>query len=357
MSTLPDTIRNHADLAERARANVDSAIWDFLEGGAGEESSVSANRAAFDRWAFRPRILAGNTPPDLSTTFMGERLAIPVATAPFGADGLFHADGQVAVARGIEATGGLAIAPHVSTHPMEAIREAAPQAAAWFQLHPVGSHDNFRRLVARAEAAGFRGLVITADCPTAGYRDRVLARQFVYEDVMGGNYDHEWSSDEMFGQFRTMTQDVWTFDELGGLMAETELPFMVKGVMTAEDALRSEQIGASAVLVSNHGGRQLDCAPGTLDQLEEVVDAVGGRIGVALDGGIRRGTDVLKAIALGAELVIIGRLAAMGLAAGGAEGVARAVQMLTDEMTKTMALIGRSTLAELDHRAVQPVRQ
>lgn len=352
ISTTP---RNFPELAAQARANLDDAIWDFLEGGAGQERSVDANRTAFDRWAFRPRILAGNAPPDLSTTFLSEHLDLPVATAPFGADGLFHPDGQIAVATGAQAVGALAMAPHVSTHPMEAIRQAAPQAAAWFQLHPVGSRDNFRRLVHRAEDAGFRGLVVTADCPTAGYRDRVLARQFVYEDVMGGNYGEEWSSEEMFGQFRQMTQDVWTFEELNQLMAETDLPFIVKGVMTAEDALRAEQVGAAAVIVSNHGGRQLDCAPGTLTQLQEVVEAVGGRIGIAMDGGVRRGTDVLKAIALGAELVIVGRLAAVGLAADGAAGVACALGMIRDEMIKTMALIGRSTLAELDHRTLQAV--
>lgn len=355
MRNKPAQPRNFPELAARARDRLDDSVWDFLEGGAGEERSVQANRAAFAQWAFRPRILAGNAPPDLSTTFLGERVELPLATAPFGADGLFHPQGQIAVACGAEHVGALAIAPHVSTYPMEDIRAAAPRSTAWFQLHPVGSRNNFLRLIHRAEDTGFRGLVITADCPTAGYRDRVLARQFVYEDVMGGNYGGEWSSEEMFGQFRQMTQDVWTFDQLGRLMTETELPFLLKGVMTAEDAEQAEQIGAAGIIVSNHGGRQLDCAPGTLTQLEEVVDAVGGRLAIAMDGGVRRGTDVLKAVALGAELVIVGRLAAMGLAADGADGVACALGMVRDEMVKTMALIGRSSLAELDRRALQPI--
>lgn len=348
-------IRNFGDLVETARANAPRAVWDFLEGGAGAEHTVAANRADFDRWAFRPRILSGSAPPSLASTFLGWPLRLPVGTAPFGADGLFHPDGQIAVAQAAQDVGALSLAPHVSTHPMERIREAAPDAALVFQLHPVGSIQNFRRLVRRAEAAGFEGLCITADCPTAGYRDRVLANQFVYEDVMGGNYDDEESSAEMFGEFRTMSQPVWTFDYLAEALGETSLPVLIKGVMTAEDAVLSAEMGAAGVIVSNHGGRQLDCAPAALRQLPEVVEAVGGRIAIAIDGGIRRGTDVLKALALGADLVLVGRLAAMGLCAGGRSGVRRGLEMMGDEMIKSMALLGRGTLADLDRSMLQSV--
>lgn len=354
-----EQVRNFGDLEELARERLDAAVWDFLEGGAGQESSVAANRSAFSRWSFRPRILAGNPPADLSTRFIGLDLSLPFITAPFGADGLFDDCGQIAVAEAAEQLGALAMAPHVSTFPMEDIRAAASRAAAFFQLHPVGSEDNFLRLVARAEDAGFKALCVTADCPTAGYRDRVLSRQFVYEDVMTGNYDDQggrWPPDEMFGEFRRMSQRAWTFEKLQRLMSRTDLPFVVKGVMTAEDARRCVDIGAAGLVVSNHGGRQLDCAPGTLEQLPEIASAIGGQIGIALDGGVRRGTDVVKALALGADVVMLGRLVAIGLAAAGRAGVVRALEMLRDEMTKTMELVGRGSVGDLDETLLQASR-
>lgn len=348
-------VRNFTDLAKMARQALTPAVWDFLEGGAGEENAVANNRNGFSQWNIRPRILAGNEPADLSTTFMGVPLALPLLTAPFGADGLFHPQGQLAVSGATEALGAGSMAPHVSTFPMERIREVAPNAAHFFQLHPVGSDENFLRLANRAKDAGFRNLVVTADCPTAGYRDRVLARQFVYEDVMGGNYEREgkWTSDEMFGEFRKMTQTVWTWEKLGGLMAEVGLPFCIKGVMIPEDAVAAIEIGATGILVSNHGGRQLDCTPGTVEQLPEIVEAVAGRAEVILDGGIRRGTDVVKAIALGAKAVVVGRLAALGLAAAGQTGVERALTMVAEEMTKTLELMGCSAVSELGPHFLQ----
>lgn len=158
----------------------------------------------------------------------------------------------------------------------------------------------------------------------------------------------------MFGEFRTMSQPLWTFDYLAEALSETSLPVVIKGVMTAEDAELSAKMGAAGVIVSNHGGRQLDCAPAALRQLPEVVEAVGGRISVALDGGIRRGTDVLKALALGADLVVVGRLAAMGLCAGGRAGVRRALEMLAAEMIKSLALLGRSGVTDIDRSMVMP---
>lgn len=349
-------VRNFTDLALLARQGLTPAVWDFLEGGAGEENAVANNRNGFAQWNIRPRILAGNDPADLSTSFMGIPLAFPVITAPFGADGLFHPQGQLAVSGATESLGVGAMAPHVSTFPMERIREVAPNAAQFFQLHPVGSEENFLRLANRAKDAGFQNLVVTADCPTAGYRDRVLARQFVYEDVMGGNYDSEgrWTPDEMFGEFRKMTQTVWTWEKLGTLMAQVGLPFCVKGVMIPEDAVAAVEIGATGILVSNHGGRQLDCTPGTVEQLPSIVEAVGDRAEVILDGGIRRGTDVVKAVALGAKAVVVGRLAALGLAAGGQDGVERALGMVAAEMIKTLELMGCSGVRDLGPHFLQP---
>lgn len=350
-----ELVRNFSDLVMLARQGVTPAVWDFLEGGAGEENAVANNRNGFAQWNIRPRVLAGNGPADLTTSFMGVPLRFPVITAPFGADGLFHPQGQLAVSGASETLGVGAMAPHVSTYPMERIRDVAPTAAAFFQLHPVGSEENFLRLANRAKDAGFRNLVVTADCPTAGYRDRVLARQFVYEDVMGGNYDRlgRWTSDEMFGEFRRMTQAVWTWEKLGGLLAQVGLPFCIKGVMIPEDAVAAVEIGATGVLVSNHGGRQLDCTPGTIEQLPDILDAVGDRAEVILDGGIRRGTDVVKAVALGAKAVVVGRLAAIGLAAGGRAGVERALSMLSDEIVKTLELMGCSSVRDLGPQCLQ----
>ncbi|GAA1329095.1 alpha-hydroxy acid oxidase [Pseudonocardia xinjiangensis] len=332
-------------------------MLDFLEGGAGEERSLRENQEAFRRWNFVPQVMSGRGMPDLSTSFLGIPLAMPVLTSPFGADGLFHPQGQCAVARANAAEAVASIVPEAGTYSFEAVAEAAPDAARIAQLHPMGSPENFVTMLHRIEKAGYHAVCITVDCPTAGWRERDLQDRFGSDitTMISGNYPSDGPNrpEDVFGQLFAHSGVVWSWVQLGDLMNETSLPWIAKGVITGADARAAVAAGADAVLVSNHGGRQLDGVPAALDQLPEVVSAVAGRVEVALDSGIRRGSDIVTALALGANVVVIGRLAAYGLAAGGESGVRRVHQLLRAEMLTVLTLLGAGGVAELGSSAVR----
>ena len=347
------------EISAAARTALAPDVWDFLEGGAGLEVTLGANREAFGRWQFRPRVMSGLAPPSTATSVLGLPLSLPVLTAPFGADGLFHGEGHLAVARANAAAGTLSIVPEAGTHSLEDVAAAAPAAARIAQLHPLGKEDNFRRMLERIEAAGYSAACVTVDCPTGGWRERNLRNGFVLRpQVITGNYPPGGgvSVEEVFGQLFDCDEPVWQWAKLGRLMESTSLPWIAKGILTAEDALAAVDAGASAVLVSNHGGRQLDGAPAALDQLPEVVSAVAGRAQVLLDSGIRSGADIVKALALGARAVVLGRLAAAGLAAAGEAGVTRVLDLLRTEMISVLTLLGRGSVAELTPAALQARR-
>lgn len=336
------------EIRDAALAGLDPVVRDFLEGGAGDEITVRRNRAAFDRWAFVPRVMSGRPVPSTAGEFLGIPLELPVLTAPFGADRLFHEEGQVAVARANAAAGTASIAPEAGSHAIEEVAGAAPSAAAIGQFHPLGTDDGFLRMMRRYEAAGYRALCLTCDCPTGGWRERNLRNRFSPDEtVIGGNYGGPEEFEAVFGQLFEQDAPVWTWEKLGGLLAQGTLPWIAKGIMTADDARAAVAAGASGLLVSNHGGRQLDGQRASLDVLPEVRDAVGPTVPIALDSGIRRGADVVKAIALGADAVVLGRLAVYGLAAGGEAGVSRVLQLLRDEVRNILTLLGRGDLAEI----------
>lgn len=340
-------------IREAALAKLSPAARDFLEGGAGDETTLRRNRRAFERWAFRPRVMSGLPAPATATRFLGVDLELPVLTAPFGADGLFHPDGQVAVARANAAAGTASIVPEAGTHSLEAIAAAAPGAAAFGHIHPVGTDEGFLRMVRRYEGAGYRGLCITCDSPIVGWRDRNLRNRFLPDYALfGGNYASVEQALGQLGQLLQQNAPVWSWSRLGGLLARGTLPWMAKGIMTADDARAAVAAGASALLVSNHGGRQLDGQRASLDALPEIRDAVGPGIGIALDSGVRRGADVVKALALGADVVVIGRLAAYGLAAGGEAGLSLVLELLRAETTTILTLLGRGSVADLDRNAL-----
>jgi 4-hydroxymandelate oxidase len=204
-------------------------------------------------------------------------------------------------------------------------------------------------------SAGYTALCVTVDCPTRGWRDRLIKDRLDLGTASSGNFAGalELDAPDVFGQFHGLSEPIWSWSRLERIVEKINLPFMVKGIMTSEDAQAALAIGASAILVSNHGGRQLDCASASLHQLPEIVTAIQGRIPVAFDGGIRRGTDVLKAIALGARVVVIGRAAAMGLAAAGQDGVYRVLELIREEMLRTMALVGRESMGTVDASLLQ----
>jgi isopentenyl diphosphate isomerase/L-lactate dehydrogenase-like FMN-dependent dehydrogenase len=348
-----------AEIRAAAQATLPADVWDFLAGGAGQEVTLRANHEAFDRWQFRPRAMSGLEPPSTATSVLGLPLSMPVLTAPFGTDGFFHTQGHLAVARANAAAGTLSIVPEAGTHSLEDVAAAAPSAARIAQLHPLGDEHNFSRMLQRIEAAGYSAVCVTVDCPTGGWRERNLRNGFIVSPPMiTGNYPpgSGVSVQEVFGQLFDCDQPVWRWDQLARLMRSTSLPWIAKGILTGEDSVAAIDAGASAVLVSNHGGRQLDGAPPAIDQLPEVVSAVAGRAEVLLDSGIRSGTDIVKALALGSRAVVIGRLAAAGLTAAGEEGVARVLELLRQEMTTVLTLLGRGSATDLTPDAVQAMR-
>ncbi len=323
-----------------ALANLPADVADFLESGAGTQATLQANREAFGRWVIRPRPMSGVSAPDTSTTFLGIPLAVPVLTAPFGGDGLFGAEGHLAVARASAARGIASIVPEAGTFSFEEVRAAAPAAARIAQVHPL---DSFDAVVKRIRNAGYDALCVTVDCPLPGFRVRNRINRFAPDPgVFDGNAvgDGTPSVREAFTRLARTGAPCWGWDQLAEATARQDLPWIAKGILTAEAAAAALAAGASAILVSNHGGRQVDPAPASLDALPEVAAEVAGRVPVLLDSGVRSGADVFLALALGASAVVIGRLAAYGLAAAGEAGVRRVTELLAEELRMLMILAG-----------------
>lgn len=337
------------EIRSAALARLAPEVADYLEGGAGQEVSIRRNREAFERWAFKPRTMSGSQPAVTATSFMGIPLSFPVLTAPFGGDGLFDVDGQLAVRRANRRFGTASIVPEAGSHSLEANAAVAPGTGAIGQLHPMGADANFLEIVSRYERAGYRGLCVTVDCPTAGWRERNKRNRWSPPvDVLAGNYPS--ASEALtaaFGQLFTHDKAVWTWEHLGGLLAGTKLPWMAKGILSVEDAQAAIAAGASALLVSNHGGRQLDGVLAPIEALPAIRAAAGDGIEIALDSGVRNGTDVLKALSLGADAVVIGRLAIYGVCADGEEGVVRTLELLANEIRQALPLIGKTSVREL----------
>lgn len=336
------------EIRESALGTLPREVADFLEGGAGTESTLRANRAAFERRVIRPRPMSGVSDPDTGTTFLGIPLSVPVLTAPFGGDALFHSQGQLAVARANETRGIASIVPEAGTYSYEQVAEAAPKAAKIAQLHPF---EHFAHGAERARAAGYSALCVTVDCPTAGFRVRNRINRFDPDlSYFAGNMIGEGTPDvaEMFGQLVTHGARTWDWARLAEATRDCGMPWIAKGILTVEAAERAIEAGACAIVVSNHGGRQLDPAPASLDVLPEVAAAVAGRVPIAFDSGVRTGSDLFLALALGADVVVIGRLAVYGLAAGGEAGVRRTIELLTEELRTLMILAGAQSIDELD---------
>ncbi len=316
----------------------------YLESGAGTEQTLRANREAFGRWVIRPRPMTGVANPRLSTELLGIPLALPVLTAPFGGDALFAADGHLAVARANAKAGIASIVPEVGSFSYEEVAAAAPAAARIGQLHPF---DSFDASAARIKRAGYDALCVTVDCPIVGFRARNrMARFHPDPAIWRGNVLGD-GSPNIASTYAARIVPAWTWDQLAEATARHQLPWIAKGILTAEAAEAAIAAGASAILVSNHGGRQVDPAPASLDVLPEVAAQVGRRVPVLLDSGVRTGADVFLALALGASAVVIGRLAAYGLAAAGEEGVSRTIELLAQELHVLMTLAGVPDVAAL----------
>ncbi|HEX5440365.1 MAG TPA: alpha-hydroxy acid oxidase [Ktedonobacterales bacterium] len=333
-----------------ARERLHPAVWDYFSGGANDEVTLRENRAAFERIQIRPRVLADVSQISMATTLLGTPMAMPICVAPSAIHGAACEEGECATARAAGALGALMVASTESTRPLEDIARAAT-GPLWFQLYfSSGTRGHAERLVKRAEAAGYRAIVVTVDSSRWGQKERHARSEATFTWPPSGNFVQDplpdRNEDEADGAAITWADVEW-------LRTITSLPLVLKGILAAEDAHDCAERGIAGILVSNHGGRQLDTVAATVEALPEVVNAVAGRCEVYLDGGVRRGTDVLKALALGARAVFVGRPVLWGLAVAGAEGAQHALELLRDELELAMALAGRPALADIDTSAVR----
>ena len=345
-----------------ARALLPRSVYDYYAGGAEDELTLRWNRAAYRRWLFRPRVLVDASRVDPSVELLGERLRLPVLLAPAAFQRLAHPDGELATARAAAAAGTTLVASTLSNVPVEAIAAAIP-GRLWLQLYVFRDRALTEALVARAERAGCRAVSLTVTVPVQGNRERDARNAFRLPDALemanfAGASQSRFpeASGSALGAFIEREFDpTLTWEAVGWLRSVTRLPIVLKGITTPEDARLAVEHGVDAVIVSNHGGRQLDGAEPTLLALPRVAEAVGGRIPVLVDGGIRRGTDVVKALCLGARAVLVARPYLYGLAVDGQQGVEHVLAILRAEVVRTMALLGRSTLAELGPDALTEV--
>lgn len=369
---------NIEDLRRLARRRLPRVVFDYIDGGADGETTLRENCAAFERLRFRPRNAVANAPCRIATTVLGTALELPFMLAPVGSSRLFFPRGECVAAAVAGAAGTTYVLSTLSGCRLEEVRDAA-SGPLWYQLYLVGGREVAKATIARAREAGYRALVVTIDTAVAGLRERDLRNGA--KELTGASL-----AAMLPYALQIAARPRWLFDFLrdGGLMKFPNVhlpesgpmayadvagalehstvawediawiretwngPIVIKGVLTAEDARRAIEIGAAAVVVSNHGGRQLDGVAPTICALPEIVEAVNGRAEVYLDGGIRRGSDVVKALALGARAVLVGRAYAYGLAAAGGAGVSRAVEILRSGVIRTLRLLGCHDTSRLD---------
>jgi 4-hydroxymandelate oxidase len=363
MDNLDDLVAL-ADFEPAARVGMDPGAFDYYAGGAGTERTLAENQRAFDRIVLRPRMLVGTAQVDTSATVLGERLTWPVGLAPTAFNALGHPHGELAAARAAGPRGTLMCCSTIASYPLEDIAAVAT-GPLWFQLYVYRDREVTRDLVHRAEAAGYRALVLTVDTPRLGRRERDIRNRFALPDhVRIRNLERYatagatgWSAESSFTEYvHRFLDPSLTWESVEWVRSISRLPVLVKGILTAEDGALAFAHGASGVVVSNHGGRQLDGAIATADALPEVVEVAAGRGPVLLDGGIRRGTDVLKALALGASAVLIGRPYLWGLAAAGEHGVGRVLDLLRADLELAMALAGCPSIAAITRALVRVQR-
>jgi 4-hydroxymandelate oxidase len=346
-----------------ARERMDPAAWDFLAGGAEDEITLADNVAAFGRRRLLPRVLVDVTGIDVRRQVLGRELALPIGIAPVAAQALAHPDGELAMARAAAEAGALFCLSTVSSRSLEEVAAVVPaDAPRWFQLYVNEDPGFTRELVARAVVAGYCAIVLTVDLPVLGYREREKRRGWELDTPLG-NFDRPMviaADPDRDGHIEIdrlldSRHVRLTWDDLATIRSWSSLPLVLKGILHPDDARLAVENGAAAVAVSNHGGRQLDRSPAALDMLEGVVAAVDGRAEVYLDGGVRRGTDALIAIALGATAVFAGRPFVAALGVAGQPGVGRAFAILREELERAMALLGTPTLADVrrEHVLVQ----
>jgi len=354
-----DACCNVADLEALARRKLSQAAYDYYAGGAEDERSLARNRAGYDRFALLHRVLVNVEKVDTSTTVLGTPVATPILVAPTAYHRLADDEGETATARAVGAAGSLMTVSTLATRRLEDVAKAA-SGPLWFQLYVYRDRSVTERLIERAEAAGYRALALTVDTPRLGRRERDHRNGFTLRPgVTIANFD-EYGPDRSglarHGSMGAYVSDQLdpslTWESIDWLRGRTRLPIVLKGVVRADDAKRAVARGVNGIWVSNHGGRQLDGCEATVLALPAVVDAAGSDAEVYLDGGIRRGSEVVKALALGARAVFVGRPILWGLAAAGERGVRRVLDLLNQELALSLALAGCPDLASVDRSLV-----
>lgn len=385
-STKLPKFNTYADFRRIARRRVPTMVFDFVDGGADGELTLDANRRAFEQIVFEPRWMSDVSKIDLTTTVLGEQISMPYLLAPAGLASVVHKDGELAVARAAAKANTIFCISTGSTYSLEEIAAAAPTAKLWFQLYLWKSEEVVSGLIQRAKATGCRALVLTIDVPAVGKRERDLTNGMSLpprirpSNILDAAWRVRWLShfitgnEITFGNLRgiaagddastvgeytsrELVDPTVTWERLDWLRRQWDGPLVIKGVLSVNDALECVRRGADAVYVSNHGGRQLDSVSGAASALPAIVDAVNGRAEIFVDGGVRRGEDVVKARALGATAALSGRPWFFALAADGQVGVERMLDIMRADISRTLSLLGVPRFSDVNRSAIRPAAE
>jgi 4-hydroxymandelate oxidase len=331
-------IINLFDFEKMAEGKMTKMAFEYVASGAADEFTVRWNRQALEALKLNPNVLNDVSKLDTSVTLFGHKLPYPILVAPTTFHKIMHPEGELATARGASKAEAIYVVSSFTTTPLEEIKKVATEPL-WFQLYVRDDKEFTKNLVQKAEALGCLALCITVDTPVAGARDRQARVNFKLPDGINAPY--------RIGESLSIT-----WKEMEWLISFAKVPVLLKGILHPDDAEKAIEIGASGIIVSNHSGRNLDTVPATIEVLPRIVERVNKKISILMDGGIRRGTDVLKAIALGANAVLVGKPICFGLASGGAEGVTKTLEILRAELEMAMALTGRATIASIDQSLI-----
>jgi isopentenyl diphosphate isomerase/L-lactate dehydrogenase-like FMN-dependent dehydrogenase len=342
-------VKTPVNVMEWSTAAVDllpADVAGYLQGGAGDERTLAGNRQAFARLRLVPRVLGGHGAPDLTTTVLGRPVSTPIGIAPVGHQRLFHPNGEVETARAAADAGALFCLSTMANTAIDDLAAAVPAGLRWFQLYARREQGHRRDTVARAEAAGFAAIVVTVDVNDLGRRERDARSGFrLPDDLPVPNLVSERDGPMSLRDSQALLEPALSWTDIESIAGWTALPVVVKGVLHPADAVRAADHGCAAIVVSNHGGRQLDGSIATIDALPAIAAAVGNRLELYLDSGVRRGVDVLAALALGARAVLVGRPAMYGLTVDGHRGVAAILDLLRDELANAMVIAGVASVA------------
>ncbi|MDJ0703211.1 MAG: alpha-hydroxy acid oxidase [Leptolyngbyaceae cyanobacterium MO_188.B28] len=364
MITRPLNLFEYESLAPK---HLSQMALDYFASGAWDEVTLADNRAAFNRYKLHPRVLVDVSQRELGTTLLGQPIPTPILVAPMAFQCLANSEGELATARAAADVGAGMVLSTLSTKSLEDVAIAsnlANQSCLWFQLYIHRDRGLTRALVERAEAAGFQALCLTVDAPLLGRRERDQRREFALPSGMelanlvtlsDLKIAHASGESGLFAYVAQQFDPSLTWQDVEWLQSLTHLPVVVKGILRGDDAVRAVEYGAKAVIVSNHGGRQLDGAIASIDALSDIVTSVGDQVDVLMDGGVRRGTDILKALALGAKAVLVGRPVLWGLAVIGEQGARHVLDLLKNELDVAMALSGCPSIPAIDASLVKPI--